>query len=261
MHKEGHPDCDRVAMRLIFGLLSAGSWRMKVARISIVIAAVAAVAVLLASRLSGEGSATQSLSDNSDVNIVPISGEKAPVLLEAPVDAVVAIEPALRTMEPAHSSAMVRNSQAPASPPASPQAGVLSVAGEQVQERTADTTQAQTSAAQADTKPSSQPATARDAQAPATQPSQSASSAPVQLSASCGPGGRNCTRELAVAMANEAGGTTIYRSSNSGGTVTTAAVAPTCTAKPTAEFKANADGSWSYTLDAGCVIKDGSGRP
>jgi hypothetical protein len=261
MHKEGHPDCDRVAMRLIFGLLSAGSWRMKVARISLVIAAVAAVAVLLASRLSGEGSATQSLSDNSDVTIVPISGEKAPVLLEAPVDAVVANEPALPPMQPAHSGAMVQNSQAPASQPASPEIGVLSAAGEPSQNRTADPPQAQTSVGQTDTKPSSQPAAARDSQAPAAQPSQSASTAPVQLNASCGPGGTNCTRELAVAVANDTGGTTIYRSSNSGGTVTTAAVAPTCTAKPTAEFKANADGSWSYTLDAGCVIKDGSGRP
>jgi hypothetical protein len=43
-----------------------------------------------------------------------------------------------------------------------------------------------------------------------------------------------------------------------GGAVAAAAASAGCALSPRAEFIVNPDGSWTYTLDAGCVKKQGS---
>ena len=78
---------------------------------------------------------------------------------------------------------------------------------------------------------------------------------PVQLSAGCGPGLTNCTRELQVTVGNGMGGAVVL---GQGGGVGAAAASANCALNPKVEFIVNPDGSWTYTMDAGCVKKQGS---
>jgi hypothetical protein len=81
----------------------------------------------------------------------------------------------------------------------------------------------------------------------------------VQLAAACGPAGSNCTKDLTVVVGDGLGGATVV--STGSGLSASVLTSTVCSSAPKVDFKTNPDGSWSYTLDAGCVKKVGSGGP